>query len=130
MRPLFSTDKHSTFLRPHGHPLRSTSLNNLAVHLSTQYNLLEAMDDLDEAIVLGREALNLRPQGHPNRSGSLDNLASYLCNRFTRLKHLQDKEQLFSLYALLVHFRLPLVFLSLEHGSVWRRITSIPRYSI
>ena len=39
-------------LRPQGHPDRLTSLNNLAVVLSTRYNQLEAMDDLDEAIVL------------------------------------------------------------------------------
>ena len=28
------------------------------------------MEDLDEAIVLAREALDLRPQGHPLRSSS------------------------------------------------------------
>ena len=33
------------------------SLNNLAVRLSTRYNQLGAMEYLDEATVLGREAL-------------------------------------------------------------------------
>ena len=79
------------------------SLNNLVLHLSTWYDQLGAMEDLDEAIVLGREGLKLRQQGHPDQSGSLNNLASYLCNRFTRSKQLQDKEELFSLYAQLAH---------------------------
>ena len=61
------------------------------------------MKDLNEAIVLGREAFDLRPRGHPDRSGSLGNLAIHLSNRFTRSKQLQDKEELFGLYAQLVH---------------------------
>ena len=44
------------------------SLNNLAVDLSTRYSQLGAMEDLNEAIVLDREALDLRPQGHPDRA--------------------------------------------------------------
>jgi hypothetical protein len=60
------------------------------------------MEDLDEAIVLCREALDLRPQGHPDRSASLDNLARHLCDRFIRSKQLQDMEEVFRLYAQLV----------------------------
>jgi CHAT domain-containing protein/tetratricopeptide (TPR) repeat protein len=90
-------------LCPQGHPSRSASLTNLAAQLSTRYDLLGAMVNLDEAIVLGREALGLRPQGHPDRSGSLDNLAHHLRDRFTRSNQLHDKEELFSLYAQLVH---------------------------
>ena len=86
-----------------GHPDRSMSLNNLAYCLSSRYKQLGAMQDLDEAIIFGREALDLRPPGHPDRSGSLDSLARNLCNRFARSKQLQDKEELFSLYAQLVH---------------------------
>ncbi|KAF8428507.1 hypothetical protein L210DRAFT_985630 [Boletus edulis BED1] len=52
---------------------RSTSLNSLAVDLSIRYNKLSVMEDLDEAIVLGREALDLRPQKHPHRPTSMDN---------------------------------------------------------
>ena len=59
------------------------------------------MEDLEEAVVLNREALDLCPQGRPDRPGSLSNLARQLCNLFTRTKHLQDKEELFSLYSLL-----------------------------
>ena len=86
-----------------GHPHRSISLNNLAVHLFSRYNKLGAMWDLNEAIVLVREALSLCPQGYPGRSMYLNNLAGYLCNRFTRWKQSQDEEELFSLYAQLVH---------------------------
>jgi CHAT domain-containing protein len=96
-------DQEALGLRPQGHPHRSMSLNNLAGHLSSRYKQLGAMVDLDEAIILGREALGLRPQGHPGRSGSLDNLAHHLRIRFTRSNQLHDKEELFSLYAQLVH---------------------------
>jgi CHAT domain-containing protein/tetratricopeptide (TPR) repeat protein len=90
-------------LCPQGHPHRSMSLSNHAAHLSSRYKQLGAMQDLDEAIVFGREALDLRPQGHPDRSETLDNLACDLRSRFTRSKQLRDKEELFSLYAQLVH---------------------------
>ena len=90
-------------LCPQGHPDRSMSLNNLAVYLSFRHKRLGEMGDLDEAIVLGRESLDLRPQGHPYRSTSLSNLATRLSIRFTQSKKLQDKEELFSLYAQLVH---------------------------
>ena len=69
-------------LPPQGHPLRPSSLNNLAVDLATRYEQLRATEDLDEAIALVREVLELCPQGHPDRSMSLNNFASYLCDRF------------------------------------------------
>ena len=78
-------------------------MNNLATYLSSRYLQLGAIQDLDEAIVLVREALQLRPQGHPEQSSSLLTLASCLRNRFTRSKQLQDKEELFTLYAQLAH---------------------------
>ena len=71
------------------------------------------MEDLYEAIVLGREALDLRPQEYPGRSTSLEHLASYrVCIRFSRLKQLQDKEELFGLYAQLVNA--PLIVSSVD----------------
>ena len=36
-------------------------LNNLSISLSTRYKHIGIMEDLDEAIVLGREALELHP---------------------------------------------------------------------
>ena len=53
-------DREVVSFYPQGHPERSISLNNLAIHLATRYNQLRTIRDLDEAIVLGREALNLR----------------------------------------------------------------------
>ena len=49
-------------LYPQGHPRRSVSLNNLASKLSAQWEQFGAMQNLDEAIVLCREALDLRSQ--------------------------------------------------------------------
>jgi hypothetical protein len=94
-------DRHEKTTTDNGH--FADVLNNLADHLSTRDNQLGAMDDLDEAIVLDREALALRPQGHPDRSTSLDILARHLCDRFTHSQQLQDKEELFSLYTQLAH---------------------------
>ena len=51
------------------------------------------MQDLDEAIILGREALILRPQGHLHRSLSLSNLAVRLSNRYYKLGELQDLDE-------------------------------------
>jgi hypothetical protein len=69
-------------LRPHGHPNRSDSLNNLANAVSTRFQQLGGMEDLEEAITCHRQALALRPHGHPDRSSSLNNLASAVFTRF------------------------------------------------
>ena len=98
------------------------TLNSLAVHLSSRYNYLGEMQDLDEAIFLGREAFGLRLQGHPDWSGSLDNLARYLCNRFTRSRRFQDKRELFSLYAQLVHVPQIVSSNDLSAAKAWIRV--------
>ena len=51
------------------------------------------MEDLDEAIVLVREALELRPQGHPLRSDSLNSLANGLSTRYKRLGVMHDLDE-------------------------------------
>ena len=51
------------------------------------------MQDLDEAILLDREALNLRPQGHPARSDSLGSLAVDLFSRFKHLGAMEDLDE-------------------------------------
>ena len=66
------------------------SLNNLAGRLSTRYNQLGWMGDLNEAIVLSREALALRPLGHPDRPMSLNNLAADLSARYNHLGWMAD----------------------------------------
>ena len=115
-------DREALGLFPQGHSSRSTSLSNLAAHLSARYKQLGAMENLDEAIAFDREALDLCPQGHPNRPGSLHNLASHLCNRFTRFNQLQDKEELFSLYAQLVHVPQIVSSINLTAAVAWIRV--------
>ena len=114
--------REALVLRTQGHRLRSSSLNSLANALSTRYKQLGAMEDLDAAIVLAREALDLRPQGHPDRSGSLEDLARHLCNQFTQSKQLQDKEELFSLYAQLVHVPQIASSIDLSAARAWVRV--------
>ena len=69
------------------------ALNNLSGRLYTRYNHLEAMEDLDEAIVLVREALDLRPQGHPDRAMSLNSLAIHLSSRYNLLGATEDLDE-------------------------------------
>ncbi|KAF8903428.1 tetratricopeptide repeat-containing protein [Gymnopilus junonius] len=63
-------------LRPTPHPDRSSSLNNLAIALHSRFQQQGALNDLDEAIFLHREALELRLGPHPERFSSLSNLAN------------------------------------------------------
>ena len=115
-------DREALGLRPQGHPDRSTSLNSLAVALSTRSKQLGAIQDINEAIVLGREALGLHPQWHPGRSGSLNNLARHLYDRFTRWERLQDKDEVFGLYAQLVHVPQFVCSIDLSAARAWVRV--------
>ena len=56
--------------RPHSHPNRSSSLNNLGNAVCTRYIQLGRMEDLEEVIKCYRQALALRvfPHSHPNHS--------------------------------------------------------------
>ncbi|KAI0037312.1 hypothetical protein FA95DRAFT_1529493, partial [Auriscalpium vulgare] len=69
-------------LRPPGHPDRSSSLNDLAGAVKTQFEQLGRMRDLEEAILLHREALHLTPPGHYGRLSSLNNLANAVMTQF------------------------------------------------
>ena len=60
------------------------------MYLANRYEQLGAMEDLDEAIVLVREALELCSQGHPNRSIPLNNLANRLSTRYNQLGAMED----------------------------------------
>ena len=64
--------------------------SNLANYLSSRYEQLGGIDDLNEAIVLGQDALSLRPPGHPDRSTSLSNIANYLFLRYRQLGGVDD----------------------------------------
>ncbi|KAL5478290.1 hypothetical protein ACEPAI_2474 [Sanghuangporus weigelae] len=51
------------------------------------------MEDLEEAISLGRAALELQSEGHPNRPLSLGNLAMSLCIRYEYVARTTDLEE-------------------------------------
>jgi hypothetical protein len=84
---------HVTVKHFHGHPDRSSSLNNLATAVSTRFEQLGRVDDLEEAIICHRQALALRPHGHPNHPTSLNNLATAVATRFKHLGRLEDLEE-------------------------------------
>ena len=115
-------------VRPHGHPLRFSILNNLAADLFHRYEKFAEMEDLDEAIVLGREALSLCSYRHPDRSNLLYNLASQLRTRFARLG-MKMRSSVYTANSLTqpksCH---PVISLPPRHGSVQLRIPGIPRY--
>ena len=101
---------------------RSMSLHNLAVDLSTRYNQSGGIEDLNEAILLGRDALALQPSWQPGRSQSLDNLTHNLHTRFTRLSQPYDKEELFSLYLDLAYPHLIVSSTELSVARTWIRV--------
>ncbi|KAI9567924.1 CHAT domain-containing protein [Boletus coccyginus] len=75
------------------HPERSRSLKGLAGGLLTRHEQLGQMEDLDEAIVLVREALDLCPQGHPDRSKALSCLAVFLSIRYEQIVGMEGLDE-------------------------------------
>jgi hypothetical protein len=67
-------------------------LNDLVVCLSTRYNRLRQLVDLDEAIITNREALQYRAPRHPDRFISTNNLAICLSTRYDHLGRLSDHD--------------------------------------
>ena len=51
------------------------------------------MHDVEEVIVLGREALKLCPVGHPDRLMSLSSLAAYLSDQYNQFGKSEDLDQ-------------------------------------
>ena len=84
-------------LRSYGHPRRSTSLIRLAIHLSYRFYEFGEMQDLNEAILPGREALSLFPKGQPDRMKTLNNLLFFLVTRYTRFQAMTDLDEVISL---------------------------------
>ncbi|KAG1729051.1 hypothetical protein EDD22DRAFT_974044 [Suillus occidentalis] len=87
-----------TWIRPlHFTGKRWLFIEHLAVRLSTRFDHRGNVEDLDQAIVLAREALALRPVGHTDRSSSLNNLAVRLSTRFHRRGNAEDLDQAIAL---------------------------------
>ncbi|KAI0040723.1 TPR-like protein [Auriscalpium vulgare] len=78
---------------PSGHPDRARMLSMLANDMITQYMIWERLPDLEQAILLHREALDLTPPGHPMRSWSLNNLATAVWTQFQQLGRMPDLEE-------------------------------------
>jgi tetratricopeptide (TPR) repeat protein len=85
--------KEALNMRPPGHPDRSFSLCSIGIALSTRYEQLGDMKDLEKAIASHQQALDLDPPGHPHHSLSLDNLGSTLMTRYEQLAEMKDLEQ-------------------------------------
>ncbi|KAL4063060.1 hypothetical protein V8B97DRAFT_2087713 [Scleroderma yunnanense] len=90
---------------PAGHSDRSTSLFNLVLCLFGQYDKQATLPDLQEAITLGRAALELCPPGHSNRDLVLNNLAFYLWCRYRQLNVDDDLAEAISLHRFALKLR-------------------------
>ena len=75
MEEAVTCHRQALALRRHGHPNRSSSLYNLADAVSTRFEQLGGMEDLEEAITCHHQAL---AHGNPKRSSSLDSLAKFV----------------------------------------------------
>lgn len=71
----------------------SRVLNNLAVHLSERYSRTETVDDLEEAIRVGREAITKAINDVPDRAQLLSSLGARLVSRFKRNGVMSDVDE-------------------------------------
>ena len=79
-------------LTPDGRPDKPARLNNLANSLRSRFEHLGELNDLDQAILKYREAIQFTVDGHPDRPGQLSNLADSFRTRFEHLSELNDLE--------------------------------------
>ena len=63
---------------------------NLATAVYTRFHQLGGMEDLEEAIICRRKALDLQPLGHPDRPSSLSDLAGVITIRFRHSRSSND----------------------------------------
>lgn len=80
------------------HPTRTESLQGLAVCLGVRFNKTGVLHELDEAILLHREALELQPGDHPSRADSLGQLAVCLESRLYKTRNSGDLDEIMSLW--------------------------------
>ncbi|KAN0094894.1 CHAT domain containing protein [Tylopilus felleus] len=73
------------FILPENPHDRSASLHNLALYLSIWYDQLGGVTDLDEPILLMREALAVAPHGDYGRPTYLNSLSALMSKRFMQL---------------------------------------------
>ncbi|MCX4529289.1 tetratricopeptide repeat protein [Streptomyces sp. NBC_01551] len=85
--------QHILVHTPADHPDRATFLSNLGSALGARFEWLGAAADLDEAVRVGREAVEATPTGHPNRAMCLSNLGIALRIRFEWLGAVADLDE-------------------------------------
>ncbi|KAG6329234.1 hypothetical protein ID866_9855, partial [Astraeus odoratus] len=92
-----------------GDPRRDAILYSLALSIWERFRKQGDIADLDEAIMLNREALELRQQGHPDRSSSLHLLALCLGSLFAKQKQgsMTTLEEAITLHRLALELRPP-----------------------
>ncbi|KAJ3539285.1 hypothetical protein NMY22_g4805 [Coprinellus aureogranulatus] len=108
-------------LRPHGHPSRSASLNNLAISLKCRSERTGSIADLNESTRLHRLALELRPPGHPLRSMSLSNTAASLGSSFEQTRSIGELEEAIRFQREALELRPP------EHPDRWWSLHNLAR---
>jgi tetratricopeptide (TPR) repeat protein len=71
----------------------ATRLNNFGNILSLQYGHTGAMEDLEEAIRVARQAITITPRNHPDLAAMLNNLAVRFSSRYERIGAMKDLEK-------------------------------------
>ena len=79
-------------LRSHGHPEHSSSLSNLAKAVSTRFEQLERMEDLEEASNVTVKHF-LSDSWPPDYSLCLNDLANAMSTRFRQLERMEGLEE-------------------------------------
>ncbi|TLD03110.1 uncharacterized protein PgNI_12562 [Pyricularia grisea] len=101
-------------------------LNNVGVHLGDGFSRTEALADLEEAIKVGREAVEATPINSPDRAGRLNNLGIRLNDKFSRTGALADLEEAKQSFATSLGHLNAAINVRLQGG---RRFLSIPHIS-
>ena len=73
-------------------PRDTVALASLGTALSYRFDRLGELEDLEEAILKWRDAVNHTPDGHPHKPSYLSNLGVSLRCRFNRLGELNDPD--------------------------------------
>jgi hypothetical protein len=77
---------------PPDHPFRAVHHNELGIFLRWKFDNTTSLDDIDEAIQHGQQAVNAMPPGF-TRSLFLSNPARSLCSRFTKSGEITDLDE-------------------------------------
>jgi tetratricopeptide (TPR) repeat protein len=116
---VISLHREALDLRPHPHPDRHLSLNNLGAALYTRYEKTpQALQDLDEAVSLMRECLACLPDFGIHRRGALVNISVALRSLYEQKRSLKDLEEAISCSRELVTEYYPIGFEERKQGLV------------